>query len=77
MKEATWNDVTQDELELLDRLGVVDIGEGEELKKGGFILLGLLRMGQVSHNEFQQENRSPYQFAQTIVYILFFSRISV
>jgi hypothetical protein len=46
VKEAAWSDVTQDELELLGKLGVVDIGEGEELTKGGFILLGLFRMGQ-------------------------------
>ena len=46
VKEAAWADVTQDELDLLGKLGVVDIAEGEELQKGGFILLGLFRMGQ-------------------------------
>jgi hypothetical protein len=46
VKLAAWEDVTQEELKLLNELGVVDIGEGEELTKGGFILLGLLRMGQ-------------------------------
>lgn len=46
VKEAAWADVTQDELDLLGKLGVVDIAEGEELPKGGFILLGLFRMGQ-------------------------------
>ena len=46
VKEAAWNDVTQNELDLLKQLGIVEIGEGEELPKGGFILLGLLRMGQ-------------------------------
>ena len=46
VKEAAWSDVTHNELELLGKLGIVDIGEGEELTKGGFILLGLFRMGQ-------------------------------
>jgi len=46
VKLAAWDDVTQEELELLNELGVVEIGEGEKLTKGGFILLGLLRMGQ-------------------------------
>ncbi len=46
VKLAAWEDVTQEELKLLNELGVVEIGEGEELTKGGFILLGLLRMGQ-------------------------------
>ena len=46
VKEAAWEDVTQEELKLLNELGVVEIGEGDELTQGGFILLGLLRMGQ-------------------------------
>ncbi len=46
VKLAAWDDVTQEELELLNELGVVEIGEGEKLTKGGFLLLGLLRMGQ-------------------------------
>ena len=46
VKEAAWDDVTQEELKLLNELGVVEMGEGDELTKGGFILLGLLRMGQ-------------------------------
>ena len=46
VKMAAWDDVTQEELELLNELGVVEIGEGEKLTKGGFLLLGLLRMGQ-------------------------------
>ena len=46
VKVAAWDDVTQEELKLLNEMGVVEIGEGDELTKGGFILLGLLRMGQ-------------------------------
>mmetsp|Transcript_39144 Transcript_39144/g.57756 ORF Transcript_39144/g.57756 Transcript_39144/m.57756 type:complete len:508 (-) Transcript_39144:6-1529(-) len=46
VKLAAWEDVSQEELKLLNELGVVDIGEGDRLTKGGFILLGLLRMGQ-------------------------------
>ena len=46
VKVAAWDDVTQEELKLLNELKVVEIGEGDELTKGGFILLGLLRMGQ-------------------------------
>ena len=45
VKEAAWKDVTQEELELLRQLELLDIEEGEKLTKGGFILLGLLRMG--------------------------------
>jgi hypothetical protein len=46
VKSAAWDDVTTEELELLIQLGLVDIDQGEPLAKGGFILLGLLRMGQ-------------------------------
>lgn len=46
VKVAAWDDVTQEELKLLNELKLVEIGEGDELTKGGFILLGLLRMGQ-------------------------------
>lgn len=46
VKQAAWADVTQDELDVLGKLGVVDVVQGEELTKGGFILLGLFRMGQ-------------------------------
>ena len=45
VKEAAWKDVTQEELELLRQLELLNIEEGEKLTKGGFILLGLLRMG--------------------------------
>ena len=47
VKKAAWEPVQLNELEAIKQLGLHD-GEGDMISKGGFVLLGLLRMGQDS-----------------------------
>mmetsp|Transcript_23346 Transcript_23346/g.48796 ORF Transcript_23346/g.48796 Transcript_23346/m.48796 type:complete len:488 (-) Transcript_23346:81-1544(-) len=45
VKQAAWEPVTKAELDALEQLGL-GLSDGELINKGGFILLGMLRMGQ-------------------------------
>ena len=47
VKKAAWEPVQLNELEAIKQLGLNE-GDGDTITKGGFVLLGLLRMGQDS-----------------------------
>jgi hypothetical protein len=47
VKRAAWDPVQLNEIEALTQLGLCE-GDGHVINKGGFVLLGLLRMGQES-----------------------------
>jgi hypothetical protein len=47
VKRAAWDPVQLNEIDALKQLGLCE-GDGHVINKGGFVLLGLLRMGQES-----------------------------
>lgn len=47
VKRAAWDPVRLDEIDSIRQLGLCD-GDGNQISKGGYVMLGLLRMGQDS-----------------------------